>query len=148
MGGRSKAARAIVVHDLDHARAALAAAAQCGRPATLLSAPGAAGYTGAPWFLRVVALAADEQPDAEWDSVLDCADRPGHVLAALRQGATAVRFTGSKSAAAKLAAIAESYGARLETGRTTALDLRGEADPLSACKAWLGTQRRKTRGGG
>ena len=148
MGGRSTAARAVIVHHLDHARAALAAAADCGRPVTLLSAPGAAGYAGAPWFLRLVALAADEQPEAEWDAVLDCADRPGHVLAALRQGATAVRFTGSKATAAKLAAIAESYGARLETGRTKALDLRGEADPLAACRGRLGVPGRKARGRG
>ena len=148
MGGESTAARAIIVHDLDHARAALAAAAECGRPVTLLSPPGAAGYAGAPWFLRVVALAADEHPEAEWDAVLDCADRPGHVLAALRQGAMAVRFTGSKATAGKLAAIAESYGARLESGRTRALDLRGEADPQSACRSWLGTQGRRAGGGG
>ena len=148
MGGRSKAARAIIVHGLDHARAALAAAADCGRPVTLLSASGAAGYAGAPWFLRLVALAADEHPDAEWEAVLDCADRPGHVLAALRQGASAVRFTGSKATAAKLAAIAESYGARLETGRPKALDVRGEADPSAACRTWLGGDRHRTRGGG
>ena len=80
MGGESRAARAIIVHDLGHARAALAAAAECGRPVTLLSAAGAAGYAGAAWFLRVVALAAAENPDAQWDAVLDCADRPGHVL--------------------------------------------------------------------
>ena len=99
MGGQSTTARAIIVHHLDHARAALAAAAECGRPVILLSAAGAAGYAGAPWFLRVVALATDEHPEAQWDAVLDCADRPGHVLAALRQGAIAVRFTGSKATA-------------------------------------------------
>ena len=148
MGGGSRAARAIIVHHLDHARAALAAAAACERPVTLLSAPGAAGYAGAPWFLELVARAADEQPQAEWNAVLDCADRPGHVLAALRQGASAIRFSGSKATAAKLAAIAEHYGARLETGRIKALDLRGEADPLAACRTWLGVHKQRPRGGG
>lgn len=148
MGREAPAASAVIIHDLDHARAALAAAVDCERPVILLSAPGAAGYAGAAWFLRVVALAAAEHPDAKWDAVLDCADRPGHVLAALRQGAMAVRFTGSKATASKLAAIAKSYGARLESGRTRALDLRGKADPLAACRSWLGAQGRRARGGG
>ena len=34
--------RAIIVHSLDHAKAALSAAAELGVPVTLLSAPGAA----------------------------------------------------------------------------------------------------------
>lgn len=142
------AASAIIIHDLDHARAALSAATECERQVTLLSAPGAAGYAGAPWFLKVVARAADEHPSARWQAMLDCADRPGHVLAALRQGAEAVRYTGSRATAAKLAAIAARYGARLETGRMTALDLRGVVDPLAACRSWLGTQGRRPQSGG
>ena len=137
MGRQSQAAIAIVIHDLDHARAALAAAAEFDRPVTLVSAPGAAGIAGAAWFLKVISLAAADHPDAAWDAVLDCADKPGHVLAALRQGAGAIRYTGSKRTAAKLAAIAEQCGARLETGRLKAHDLRGEADPRAACRSWI-----------
>ena len=148
VGREAPAASAIIIHGLDHARAALSAATECERRVTLLSAPGAAGYAGAPWFLKVVARAAGEHPGARWEAMLDCADRPGHVLAALREGAEAVRYTGSKATAAKLAAIAESYGVRLETGRTRALDLRGAADPMAACRSWLSTQRRRPRGGG
>lgn len=136
----TKAARrrtAIMIHGLEQARAALAAAAELDRPVTLVSAPGAAGYAGAPWFLKVIALAAAERPEARWEAVLDCADKPGHVLAALRQGATTVRFTGPKQTAAKLVAIAEQSGARILTGRIAALDLLDEADPLAACRAWL-----------
>lgn len=143
MGRQAVATTAIIIHDLDHARAALAAAAACDRPVILMSAPGASGTVGAPWFLRVVAHAAAEHPDAKWDAVLDCADQPGHVLAALRQGAAAVRFTGPKATAAKLAAIAGRYGARLETGRVRALDLRGKPDPRAACRARLGATERE-----
>ena len=131
------ATTAIVIHDLEHARAALAAAAACGRPVTLLSAPGAAGFAGAPWFLKVVALAAAEHPDADYVAVLDCGDKPGPALAALRQGARAIRYSGPKATAEKLAAIAGQYGARLETGRIEAHDLRGAADSAAACRAWL-----------
>ncbi len=148
MGRQAPAAVFVIIHDLEHARAALAAAAAFDRPVTLVSAPGAAGYAGAAWFLNVVALAAADHPAAKWDAVLDCADRPGHVLAALRQGATAVRYAGSKSTAAKLAAIAERSGARLETGRLKALDLRAETDPWAACRSWIGGRGRDKRGKG
>jgi fructose/tagatose bisphosphate aldolase len=137
MGSRTPAPPAIVIHDLEDARAALAAAAALGRPVTLVSAAGAAGYAGAAWFLRVVARAAADHPEAEWTAVLDCADHPGHVLSALRQGAKAVRYSGAKARATKLAAIAEQSGALLVTGRLKALDLRGEANPQAACRAWL-----------
>ncbi len=138
MGRERPAATAIVIHDLDHARAALAAAAALGRPVTLVSAPGAAGVAGAAWFLKVVALAAADYPEASWDAVLDCADKAGHALAALRLGAKAIRYSGPRASAAKLAAIAESYGARLVTGRLAAHDLRGQADPAAACRSWIG----------
>jgi fructose/tagatose bisphosphate aldolase len=148
MGKQAPAAVAVIIHDLEHARAAFAAAATFDRPVTLVSAPGAAGYAGAAWFLGVVALAAADHPGVRWDAVLDCADRPGHVLAALRQGAAAVRYTGSKSTAAKLADIAERSGARLESGRLKALDLRGETDPRAACRTWIGGRGRDERGRG
>ncbi len=148
MGRQAPAATAVIIHDLDHARAALAAAVEFDRPVTLVSAPGAAGIAGAAWFLKVVSLAAADHPDAAWDAVLDCADKPGHVLAALRQGAEAIRYSGSKATAAKLAAIAEQCGARLETGRLKAHDLRGEADPRAACRSWIGGTRRATCGEG
>jgi fructose/tagatose bisphosphate aldolase len=145
MGRERPATTAIVIHDLEHARAALAAAAAFHRPVILISAPGAAGYAGAAWFLRVVARAAADHPDARWDAVLDCADHAGHVLSALRQGAKVVRYTGTKATAAKLAAIADGSGARVETGRLKAFDLRSEADPRAACWAWIGNAKQGTR---
>ena len=132
------AGRAIIIHSLEHGRAALAAAAALRVPVTLSSAPGASAYVGLAWFHEVVRLAKAEFPDAEADAMMDCADRPGDVLAALRQGLSRVRFTGRKAIAAKLAAIAEAQGAELVTGRLRALDLRGEVDPETACRAWLG----------
>ncbi len=56
-------ARAIVFHSLDHARAALAAAARLGVPVTLRSAPGAAAYAGAGYLKAIVDAAAAENPD-------------------------------------------------------------------------------------
>ena len=131
------ARKAVIVHSLAHARAALAAAAELGVPLTLASAPGAAAYAGPGWFQEVVAQAKAEVPRADCRAVIDCGERPGDVLLALRLGLEQVRFTGKKEAAKKLAAIAEQLGAELITGRLEALDLRGVADPAVACRAWL-----------
>ena len=131
------AGKAVIVHSLADARAALAAAADLGVPVTLASAPGAAAYAGPGWFQEVVAQAAAEVPRADCQAVIDCGERAGDVLLALRLGLERVRFTGKKDAAKKLAAIAEQQGATLITGRLEALDLRGAADPAAACRDWL-----------
>ncbi len=66
MADVSEPPRAIVIHGLGHARAALAAAAALDVPVTLLSATGAASYAGAAWFQQVIALAAKDHPGARW----------------------------------------------------------------------------------
>jgi len=131
------AERVVVVHSLDDARAAVAAAGELGVAVTLASAPGAGGYGGAPWFRELVALAAEDFPGVQVHALLDCADKPGYVLGALRLGMKHVRFTGSKSTVATLRGLAAAYGAQIVTGRVRALDLLDEADPAAACRAWL-----------
>lgn len=133
-------ARAIIVHDLAQARAALAAAAELGVAATLASPPGAAAYLGAAWFRGMIVLARESHPEAEVEVVMDCGDKAGHVLAALGEGFTRVRFTGKAKVAAKLASIAEQRGAALLRGRLPALDLRGAGDPAAACRDWLSAE--------
>jgi IMP dehydrogenase len=59
---------------LEHARAAVTAAAALGVPVTLGSAAGAAGYAGPGWFKAAVDAAASEHPGAAVSAVLDCAD--------------------------------------------------------------------------
>ncbi len=131
------AGKTVIVHSLADARAALAAAADLGVPVTLASAPGAAAYAGPGWFQEVVAQAAAEVPPADWEAVIDCGERAGDVLLALRLGLERVRFTGKTAVAKKLAAIAEQQNATLITGRLEGLDLRGTADPYAACRDWL-----------
>lgn len=128
---------AIIVHSLQEARAAVCAAAEHAVPVTLASAPGAAGYVGALWFREVVAQAAAERPEVTVSAVLDCGDKPGLVLAALRQGLKRVRFTGRRSTAEALAAIARQYRADLVTGALPARDLLDEPDAVAACRRWL-----------
>ena len=131
--------KVVIVHALDHARAALAAAADVGVPVTLASAPDAAGYAGVLWFRALLREAVGEYPDVEATGLLDCGDRPGFALAAIRLGLPAVRFSGAASVAKKLAIIAENEGVRLVRDVPDALDLRFEADPEEAARRWLST---------
>ena len=138
---RGKAAarrRAVVVHGMDHARAALCAATEMDVAVRLLSAPGAAAFAGALWFERLIAEARREFPDAECDAALDCGDSAGLALGALRQGLPLIRFHGPKAVTGRVAAIARRQGAALDAGRGAALDLAQTDDPLTACRGWLG----------
>ena len=131
------AGKVVIVHSLAQAEAALSAASALGCPITLASAPGASATVGIRWFQAVVEQATASYPDVAVSAVIDCAERPGEALAALRLGCTAVRFTGKRSAAAKLKAIAAEQGAEILTGRLSALDLLGQADPAAAARTWL-----------
>lgn len=129
---------AIIIHGLEDARAALAAARELRVPVAIISAPGGGGYGGAGWFAALVREAQAECPDVPVTAILDCADAPGFVLGAFRAGLKAVRFTGREDVAAKLADIAGAHGAILITGDVATIDLRGRRDAVAACKTWLG----------
>ena len=77
---------AIIIHGIEDLRAALKAAASLNRALTVLSIPGAAGSAGAPWFHALIQAGSAEFPQVALTGVLDCADQPGHALAALRTG--------------------------------------------------------------
>ena len=141
MAGRiigSKSPRIIIVHGIAHARAAAAAASELGVAVRIRSAPGAAAYGGAGWFLEIIAIVRAEFPDAGIEASLDCADAPGYAMAALRRGAAMIRFQGPKAASEKIARLAEANGAVLDSSRATPLDLLGAGDPERACLDWLG----------
>jgi len=129
----------IIVHSLEHARAAVEAAAALGVPLTLASAPGAGGYAGPLWFKALVAAAAAAHPAVRVAAVLDCGDEPGTVLAALREGLKRVRFTGDPALRQRLAAIAAAQGAVLEgDDPVTALDLLDQRQVDRLCREFLG----------
>jgi fructose/tagatose bisphosphate aldolase len=127
----------VIVHSPAHAKAALAAAAALQKPVILLSAPGAGAMTGPRWFLALVAQAARDYPAAQYEVVLDCADEPGMVLAALRAGVKRVRFTGAAQVRTKLVEIAAALGAEIEDGAPPALDLLEARDPETACRGYV-----------
>ena len=131
------AARAVIIHSIDHARAALAVAARLNRPIRIYSAEGAAANAGAAWFMAVVAAAQSDHPSARCEAVLDCGDHPGLALAALRHGCRAIVLRGSPAARKKIAEIAQASAARLDHGARDALDLRHCRDPEAAVTTWL-----------
>ncbi len=118
---------AIVVHTLAHASGALKAAGAAGRHAILVSAIDAGVYAGAGWFTALVEAARRAVPSARFSAVLDCGDRPGAALAAIRAQVEGVIFTGRADVARRLADIARQHGVRLVTERpVAALDLLGD----------------------
>jgi fructose/tagatose bisphosphate aldolase len=129
---------AFIVHTLDHAKAAVAACAERGLPATLVSASEAAAYLGAQVFREMVAEASRAYPHVSVTAVLDCGEDVGLALQALRHGLKAIRLEAAPETRAKVADIAAQTGARLAgDSDTAALDLLGAADPLAACRDWL-----------
>jgi len=128
---------AIVVHGVEDAFAAVAAARPLDAPLTLISAPGAAAYAGPVWFLEIVAQARATAPELAVSGMLDCADDAGHALAALRAGVEAIVFTGDAAIAEKLTAIARATGATVRDTRPPALDPAGGPQQEAACRAWL-----------
>ncbi len=121
------------MYSLDQAVAAARAAQQCGRPIALLSARDAAAAAGPGWFAEVVAAAHDAAPGADLQPVLDCGDRAGDAMAAIRAGVTVLRFDGPDETARKL----EQMGAVLTDEPSAVLDLLDVADAEAACLRWL-----------
>jgi hypothetical protein len=128
----------IIVHSLDQARAALAAAAALERKVVLASGPGAGAYAGPAWFKSLVEQAKSAFPGTLAEAALDCGDAAGAALAALRMGFKRVGFSGDARARAALEDMARSLGATIETGGAdAALDLRDEKNAEASCRAYL-----------
>ena len=125
--------REIVIHSLDHAFAALAAAKTLSLSITLASASGAATQAGPGWFKALIDQARVAYPDVALTAILDCGDEPGAVMAALRAGLSQLRFDGDDAVRQKLAAM----GARFVEPATAVLDLCDAANPAAACIAFL-----------
>ena len=127
-------APAVIVHSAADARLALAP----GLPVTLVSAPGAALYAGAGWWLGLIAAARAAHPDRRFDDVLDCGDAPGAAAEALRAGQRSLVLHPTAPAVfERVRLMAEALGATLLTEMPEALDL---ARPGAARRLgrWLG----------
>jgi hypothetical protein len=122
----------VVIHHLEQARGALAAAAELGCAIRLRSAPGAAAYAGVG-YLEALGRAVGHE------ILIDCGDDPGIAMAALRAGCRRLAFSGAAGTARRLGEMAEQAGAILvhERPAPDALDLTPDDDAASACRSWL-----------
>ncbi len=118
-----------IVHGLDHLRAALAAGRDSGRRIVAVSAPGASAFAGEAWFAALAAEGRTAFPDVAFTAILDCGDRAGDAVMALKAGANPVIFTGAALAAARLSALASTLGAGVIDRRPDGVDLGMVADP-------------------
>ena len=123
-------AACFTIHSLAHLRAALTAGAASGRPVVVLSAAGASAFAGAGWFAALIEQGRRESPEVELTAMLDCGDRGGDVLAALKLGLKHVIFTGHAEAAIRLGDIASRTGASIVTARPPTCDLIDAKDPF------------------
>ncbi len=128
-------APAVVVHSAGEVREALGPA----RPVTLVSAPGAALYAGAAWWLALMAVArADHPASAAFENILDCGDAPGRAAEALRLGQRRLVLSGVPPAiSARIELMAAALDAEVLPRMPEALDL---ARPGAGRRlgAWLG----------
>ena len=121
---------AFTVHGADDMAAVVDTAIALGVPVHVVSAPGASASLGPAWFSRAAAgpLNRARAAGIAVAAFLDCADRAGDAMAALREPVPGVIFTGIGIAADKLAAIAAAQGVAFRTDRPDSHDLAGTSD--------------------
>lgn len=127
-----------IVHELDHAIAALDAAQRRDTRVMLVSAPGAARSGGAGWWRELIAQAKAKTPAADMISVLDCADEAGMALAAIRAGVEAIAVTTPDATQTRIADIARQASVSLiSISWAEAVDLAHTNDPQVTCENHL-----------
>lgn len=128
-----KKVQRIVIHGIDHARAACQAALSSDSAAhitlELWSARSAAGSLGPGWFGNIAEIVQIEFPDLAIICVLDCGDAPGNALAALRHEINCIYISAPSAVADKIRAIALKTKADVRTRRPSMLDLMDYSDP-------------------
>jgi hypothetical protein len=122
----------VVIHDLEQARRAVAAAAEVGCAIELRSAPGAAAYAGVG-YLKALGDAVGHE------LLIDCGDDAGIAMAALRTGCRRLSFAGAADTARRLAEMAEQLDAVLvhEASAPQMLELLPEDDAAAMVRARL-----------
>jgi hypothetical protein len=114
---------AFVILDLDQGLAALAAAALCGRPVTLITPADAGAWLGPDWTASLSRHLRGRSPKSGFRLILDCGTRQALAHEALRRGAEGICFTGPAAGATALGEVAAAAGAVLLTRRPSACDV-------------------------
>ncbi len=137
---------AVVFHDLEQARLALAAAETAEACVHLLTPPGGGHYAGLGFYGEIGRIAAAERPGARFCMTLDCGDDPALALIALGEGWRSLILAAGKRSQAKVGEIASGYGATIHPRRPPAFDLADAADPHAACLALLNDKSAALKG--
>lgn len=148
------AAPTILFRDQRQAEAAARAAASRAVPVWLRTAPGLAAAAGIPVVQAMLVAAmivarreegGDQPAAAAARPLIDCGERPGLALAAIRAGLAYILLDGNDEGTARAAEIARLVGGgRIpEPACRPLLDLAGCADPGPICRAWLDRWRQR-----
>lgn len=123
---------AVIVHNRTDAERV----ASFAKPATLLSAEGAALYAGCLWWAALTAGLCDHGP-----VLLDCGDAPGRALEALKLGLKGLILSCNQSSFSIIEEIAHREGVLLLRERPPALDL-GQRSAERHLATWLASEGR------
>ncbi len=129
--------RVVIVHTVEHALTALAAAAEKNAPVILQSGRDAIFYAGSLYLLHMFEAACKAYPGVRATCIVDCADASGEAIAAMQMGHKHMRSSAPEELRAKLADIAQENGIAFYTGEFEALDLLHARDAGKACRDWL-----------
>lgn len=124
--------------------AVLQFAAETGERVRIISAPDASAYLGPGWFRALLDAARTVADDVAVDAYLDCGDRPGDVLAALREGVSGVIFRGRRDIGERLAAMAAGLDIAFLNERPESCDLGEVADVKKTLADMLGGAAKST----
>ena len=130
----------VIVHSLRHAMAAAETAGDCHCPVILCSAPGAAGYGGAAWFLEIVEATSRAHPDVAVTGILDCGQDIAIALEALQAGASWILFQGSPAALAQVEDAARARGCRVNDVPSLRFDMRKADLVPDACRQFMASK--------
>jgi hypothetical protein len=103
----------VIVADWRQTQAALQTARRESRAVFLCSPQGASSYLGAGFWRALQDKADAEYADVSFTLALDCADRAGDAMAALRAGVRHLIFSGRQDVTAKLRDMAGQLGAAI-----------------------------------
>jgi|TARA_B100001750_G_scaffold217596_1_gene203072 hypothetical protein len=127
----------IVIHNIEHARAALRASSATKIPIAVISAPYAGCYAGVSWFLKIEEKVRKEFSKSKAIFILDCGDEPGIALEAFRLGVKFIFLKGSKKIIKKVSEIGAKKKSALYQKKIQILDLKNKISFLEQCEIWL-----------
>lgn len=102
-----------VIYTLEDMLSAFRKAIEGPGPLILSSPEGGAAFAGAGYYQAMFHYVKSLYPEVQVKFILDCANYPGWVMSALRQGVRCIRFSGNPEIAEKLRFLAQTYGAEI-----------------------------------